>query len=156
MMLLITLGENRKRMHVTSLRVSLQSSVNLLQNKSTYIFSYICIHMFEQCAYIHIFEKCIYVYIYVLTYQNLETSWRYSGYISAFKCRDAGSVPVWETKIPHAVGALSLCATTREPVCCNYWGPHALEPMLHNKRRPCAVTREKPPGTTRKNQCSQK
>ena len=65
MILLITLGENRKRMHVTSLRVSLQSSVNLLQNKSTYIFSYICIHMFEQCAYIHIYEKCIYVYIYM-------------------------------------------------------------------------------------------
>ena len=74
--------------------------------------------MFEQCVCIYIFEKCI--YIFVLTYKNLQTSWRFSGYISAFKCRDIGSVPVWETKIPHAVGVLSLCATTREPVCCNY------------------------------------
>ena len=70
--------------------------------------------MFEQCIYIYIYLKSIYTYIYiymyVLTYQNLETSWRFSGYISAFKCRDTGSVPVWETKIPHAVGVLSLCA----------------------------------------------
>ena len=31
--------------------------------------------------------------------------------------RDAGSIPGWGTKIPHAVGQLS---------------PHALEPMHHN------------------------
>ena len=117
----------------------------------TYV--YICLNSVH--IYIYMKSVYMYIYIYVLTYQNLETSWRYSGYISAFKCRDAGSVPVWETKIPHAVGALSLCATTREPMCCNYWCPHALEPMLH-KRRPCAITREKPPGTTRKNQCGQK
>ena len=42
------------------------------------------------------------VYIYVLTYQNLETSWRYSGYISTFKCRDAGSVPTQGAKIAQA------------------------------------------------------
>ena len=28
--------------------------------------------------------------------------------------RDAGSIPGWGTKIPHAVGQLSPCATTTE------------------------------------------
>ncbi|TEA35916.1 hypothetical protein DBR06_SOUSAS810017, partial [Sousa chinensis] len=29
---------------------------------------------------------------------------------------DTGSIPGWGTKIPHATGQLSLCATTTEPV----------------------------------------
>ena len=33
---------------------------------------------------------------------------------------DAGSIPGWGTRIPHAVGQLSLRTTTREPMCCNY------------------------------------
>ena len=28
----------------------------------------------------------------------------------------AGSIPGWGTKTPHAVGQLSLCAATTEPV----------------------------------------
>ena len=28
---------------------------------------------------------------------------------------DVGSIPGWGTKIPHAVGQLSPCATTTEP-----------------------------------------
>ena len=28
----------------------------------------------------------------------------------------------------------SLKATTTEPMCCNYWSPHTLEPVLHNRR----------------------
>ena len=32
---------------------------------------------------------------------------------------DAGSVPGWGTKIPHATGQLSLRATTTEPACHN-------------------------------------
>ena len=28
---------------------------------------------------------------------------------------DPGSIPSWETKIPHAAGQLSLCAATTEP-----------------------------------------
>ena len=32
---------------------------------------------------------------------------------------DTGSIPGWETKIPHAVGQLSLHTATTEPVCHN-------------------------------------
>ena len=32
---------------------------------------------------------------------------------------DAGSIPGQGTKIPHALGQLSLCATTAEPGCLN-------------------------------------
>ena len=35
---------------------------------------------------------------------------------------DAGLIPGWGTKIPHAAGQLSPCTTTRE------------KPTLHNKR----------------------
>ena len=38
---------------------------------------------------------------------------------------DMGSIPGRGTKIPHAVGQLSPCTTTREPARCNYWA-HAL------------------------------
>ena len=32
---------------------------------------------------------------------------------------DAGLIPGWGTKIPHAAGQLSPCATTTEPTCLN-------------------------------------
>ena len=43
---------------------------------------------------------------------------------------DAGSIPGLGTRIPHAAGQLSPCATPREPTCCNYrahmlWTVHA-------------------------------
>ena len=34
--------------------------------------------------------------------------------IQAYKAGDAGSIPGQGTKIPHAVGQLSLCTTTTE------------------------------------------
>ena len=40
---------------------------------------------------------------------------------------DAGSIPGWGTKIPHAAGQLSPCATTREKPA---WD---VEPTHHNK-----------------------
>ena len=30
---------------------------------------------------------------------------------------DTGSIPGWGTKVPHAMGQLSLCTTTRESPC---------------------------------------
>ena len=44
---------------------------------------------------------------------------------------------------------LGLCSSTREPpttesMCCNYWRPCTLGPMLRNKRSPRPTTREKP------------
>ena len=33
---------------------------------------------------------------------------------------DAGSIPSRGTKIPHAMGQLNPCTTTRDPTCCNY------------------------------------
>ena len=41
---------------------------------------------------------------------------------------DVGSIPGLETKIPHAAGQLSLCATTTEPT------HRKEEPMCHNER----------------------
>ena len=32
---------------------------------------------------------------------------------------DTDSIPVQGTKIPHAAGQLSLCATTKDPACSN-------------------------------------
>ena len=32
---------------------------------------------------------------------------------------DAGSIPGRGTKVPHAAGQISLCATTKDPACCN-------------------------------------
>ena len=62
---------------------------------------------------------------------------------------DAGSIPGRGTKSLHAVGQLSLWATTREPTCCNYRA-HTLtlepaccnywarEPQLERSPRPAA------------------
>ena len=36
-----------------------------------------------------------------------------------YSAGDAGSIPGQGTKIPHAAGQLSLCATTTELVCLN-------------------------------------
>ena len=47
---------------------------------------------------------------------------------------DAGSIPGQRTKIPHATGQLSLCATTTEPTHC---GAHT--PQLQSS---CTATTE--------------
>ena len=47
---------------------------------------------------------------------------------------DAGLIPGWETKIPHAAGHLSPHATTTEPTHPNY--------RAHVLCSPCATTRE--------------
>ena len=44
---------------------------------------------------------------------------------------DLGWIPGWGTTIPHAVGQLSLCATTTELMCRKLQSPRALEPMGH-------------------------
>ena len=54
---------------------------------------------------------------------------------------DAGSIPGWGTKIPHAMGQLSLCASTREPVCRKLQSPRALE---HARSGACAPQLENP------------
>ena len=50
-------------------------------------------------------------------------------------------------KIPHAMGQLSPCGTTTEPLSCKYWRLRAPAPVLHNKEsrhseKQCATTRE--------------
>ena len=57
---------------------------------------------------------------------------------------DAGSIPGWGTKIPHAEGHLSLCAATAEPTCS---GTHA--PQLERKKT-CMLQLERSPRTTTK------
>ena len=47
---------------------------------------------------------------------------------------DTGSIPGWGTKIPHAVGQLSSCASTMKP--------GALEPIRHNRREAPALQRK--------------
>ena len=57
-----------------------------------------------------------------------ELPWWSSGLESALQCRGYQFNP-WSRKIPHAVGQLSPCTTTTEPVCYNYWSPRALESL---------------------------
>ena len=45
---------------------------------------------------------------------------------------DAGSIPGRGTKIPHAVGQLSLHTATTEPVCSGAHMPQLEKPMLCN------------------------
>ena len=51
---------------------------------------------------------------------------------------DAGSIPARGTKIPHAAGQLSPCATTTEPTCPGAHTPQLDRENLHT------TTREKP------------
>ena len=65
---------------------------------------------------------------------------------------DAGSIPARETKIPHAAGQLSPCATTTELVRLNQRAcvpqtaepTHSGTPVSQLERSPRAATREKP------------
>ena len=57
-----------------------------------------------------------------------ELPWWLSGKESTCRCRGHWFNP-WSKKIPHAMGQLSLCATTTGAVC--------LEPMLSKKRNRC-------------------
>ena len=53
---------------------------------------------------------------------------------SPYNAGDAGLIPDQGTKTPHAMGQLSLCASTREPACRKLQSPCTLEPMCHNYR----------------------
>ena len=68
---------------------------------------------------------------------------------------DKGSVPGWGTKIPHATGQLSLCATTREAHTLQLLSPCTLQPVLPSKRSLCTAT-SKSPCAPKKTQHSQK
>ena len=50
--------------------------------------------------------------------------------------RDAGSIPGWETKIPHAVGQVRPRAATTELACLNERArmPQTTEPTCHDYR----------------------
>ena len=56
---------------------------------------------------------------------------------------DVGSIPGQGTKIPHAMGQLSPCATTREPTC-----PGARAPQLET-RKPAQLERHPHAATKR-------
>ena len=77
---------------------------------------------------------------------------------SACQCRGHGFDP-WSGKIPHAMGRLSLCTTTTEPV--------RLEPVLHTREatamrslrtaeEPSLATTRETLHTVTKTQCSKK
>ena len=68
---------------------------------------------------------------------------------------DKGSIPGWGTKIPHAIGQLNLCATTREAHMLQLLSPCTLQPVLPSKRSPCTAT-SKSPCAPKKTQHSQK
>ena len=78
-----------------------------------------------------------------------------------FNAGDAGLIPGRETKIPHAVGQLSLRAATTEPVCSRACAPQLESPCAETteparsgacasqlERNLCAATKS-PPGTTK-------
>ena len=71
---------------------------------------------------------------------------------SPCNARDAGLIPGRGTKIPHAAGQPSPCATTREPECSNYWSLHAPEPVHHSQR--IRTPPQKIPQAATKTQCS--
>ena len=52
----------------------------------------------------------------------------------------------WCEKIPHVAEQLGLCATTTEPMCCNYWSPHILEPMPSNRKATATKSLRTPMG----------
>ena len=56
---------------------------------------------------------------------------------------DMGSIPGQGTKIPHAVGQLSLCATTTEIMHLN-WRARVLQTAEPTCSEGCVTTREKP------------
>ena len=64
---------------------------------------------------------------------------------------DTGSISGQGRSHLSLMEQLSQCATTTEPLSCNYRSPHAPEPMLHNKRchneRPAHHTKEQPGST---------
>ena len=47
---------------------------------------------------------------------------------------DAGLIPGWGTKIPHATGQLSGCVATTEPMRSGAHAPSTREPVSHNYR----------------------
>ena len=54
---------------------------------------------------------------------------------------DAGSIPGRGTKIPHAVGQLSLHAATTEPVCSGARMPQLERNPHATTKIPCAATK---------------
>ena len=58
------------------------------------------------------------------------------------KAGDVGSIPGLGTKISHAVGQLSLCTATTEPMCSRARAPK-LEKACVPQQRPRAIGREK-------------
>ena len=63
---------------------------------------------------------------------------------------NVGLIPGWGTKIPHAMGQLSLCATTTELMHLSERAcvPQTTEPMCPGARAP-QLERENPHATTR-------
>ena len=61
---------------------------------------------------------------------------------------DVGSIPGKETKTPHASEKLSLCATTREPTCCNSRAHMPLLKPMHSEalapelESPCTANKD--------------
>ena len=72
--------------------------------------------------------------------------WWLSGKEPTCQCRRCRFNP-WSRKTSHAVKQLSPWATSTEPMCCSYWSPCILEPMLHPReatavKSPSTATRE--------------
>ena len=62
----------------------------------------------------------------------------------ACQCRGHG-FDLSSGKIPYAVGQLSPCTTTTEPVSCKYWSLHTLEPVKqrsHHNEKPLRSNEE--------------
>ena len=55
-------------------------------------------------------------------------------------------LPMQETGAWSLVPEDSTCPGATKPLCCNYWSPQALEPVLH-RRSHCTATREESPLT---------
>ena len=68
------------------------------------------------------------------------------------KAGDSGSIPGWDTKIPHATKHLSSSATTTEPVCSR---PRATPREACTPQPEKTACRNEGPHTTKKTRHSQ-
>ena len=69
---------------------------------------------------------------------------------------DMGLIPGLGTKIPHALGQLSLCSATTEPVLCNKRSHHNEKASTATGEELLLARTRESPRAARETQCSQK
>ena len=110
-------------------------------------FNVLCFHYLS----ILIFSNILWFILWHIGYlieMSFLLPWWLSGKQSTCQCMKYEFDP-WSRRIPHAMEQLSLCitaiesvlqssgTTTTKPMCCSYWSPCTLEPVLCHKKSHC-------------------